>query len=106
MRSGADECSKRLLRGALIQCFLRNLGRRWELLVVKRADRFKGDPLRDARHAMIRHTEAYLAWGLRRPDVPRIPCRRVEDGGFSFLRYEPQARALVADWWNLTLEGD
>jgi len=66
--------------------------------------RFKGDPAEEARRRMIAQTSAFLTWALAQPDMPRIPTRLVSAGGFAFLRYEPAARARVAQWWSHVLD--
>jgi hypothetical protein len=54
---------------------------------------------------MIAETGAFLTWALReRPDLPRIPRRRVEEGGFTTLLRMPGARAAVGRWWDSVLE--
>lgn len=53
---------------------------------------------------MIAETSAFLSWALREGrDLPRIPRRRVSDGGFAMLLRMPGGRAAVAGWWNRTL---
>jgi hypothetical protein len=40
--------------------------------------------IEDYRRKMLAETSAFIEWGLRNPDkVPRIPRRRVGEGGFS-----------------------
>lgn len=53
---------------------------------------------------MIAETEAFLNWALWREDVPRIPRRRMDEGGFTRLMRQPGARALAGRWWRTTLE--
>jgi len=56
---------------------------------------------------MRRHTERWIA--RRRSHgaapVPRIPAKRVEDGGFERERRTPEGRAWAEEWWERTLEG-
>ena len=60
---------------------------------------------RDLRGQMISDTNKFLSWALHNPDqVPRIPRRRVDEGGFSTLLQHPGAKALVQRWWNRVFE--
>ena len=55
---------------------------------------------------MIAETGAFITWALNHPDqVPRLPRRRVEDGGFKAILSRPGARAAVAAFWKRTLGG-
>ncbi|MEX0887676.1 MAG: hypothetical protein WD009_14685 [Phycisphaeraceae bacterium] len=59
----------------------------------------------DARRHMVQETSAFLTWALRtQADVPRIPCRRIDRGGFSELLKRRGARAAVAHWWVRALD--
>jgi len=58
----------------------------------------------DPRRRMLAETEAFLNWAWWRDDVPRIPRRRVAEGGFSHLARLPGGRAMVGRWWRGTLE--
>ncbi len=54
----------------------------------------------DARERMVRETSAFLTWAIRtRADLPRIPCRRLDRGGFNGLLQRRGARAAVTHWW-------
>ncbi|MFP4143986.1 MAG: hypothetical protein ACLFV3_02480 [Phycisphaeraceae bacterium] len=54
---------------------------------------------------MIDETSTFLTWALRhRRDVPRIPTRRVDEGGFAELRLNRGARAAVTRWWQRALD--
>lgn len=54
---------------------------------------------------MIAETSAFLSWALReRANLPRIPRRRLDEGGFTALLRRPGARAAVAHWWGRILE--
>ncbi len=65
----------------------------------------KHDRPRDVRGEMIRETSAFLSWALAQgSDMPRIPHRRVSEGGFSALLRLPGARAAVAGFWERTLD--
>ncbi len=62
------------------------------------------DP-RDPREQMIAQTSAFLSWALREgSDEPRIPRRRLDQGGFTKLLRAPGARAAVAHWWSRVLD--
>lgn len=56
---------------------------------------------------MIAETSAFLTWALARQRegqaFPRIPRRRVDQGGFTSLLRQPGARAAVAHWWSRVL---
>jgi hypothetical protein len=53
---------------------------------------------------MVRYHETWLAQALRgRRAAPRIPVRRVSDGGFDALRASKQGRADAAAWWAAAL---
>jgi len=59
----------------------------------------------DPREQMISQTSAFLSWALREGrDLPRIPRRRVDEGGFTRLLRTPGARAAVAHWWGRVLD--
>jgi len=54
---------------------------------------------------MIDETGAWLTWALNNGyDLPRIPRRRVDFGGFERLLQNPGAKAAVNYWWMRTLE--
>lgn len=59
----------------------------------------------DRRELMIEQTSAWLTWALKEDiPVPRIPRRRVSEGGFSELLRLPGARAAVNHWWIKTFD--
>ena len=61
--------------------------------------------IKDLRLQMIRETEAWVNWALANSDrIPRIPRRRVDEGGFSMLLKMPGARAAIGRWWSRTLD--
>lgn len=65
----------------------------------RRSDHGRGLP-RDLRREMIRETSAFLSWALAQgADMPRIPRRRVSEGGFAGLMQVPGARAAAAAFW-------
>ena len=52
---------------------------------------------------MIAQTSAFLTWALAaNRDVPRIPTRRVDRGGFADLTAD--ARAAASRWWSQTFD--
>jgi hypothetical protein len=54
---------------------------------------------------MIDETGAWLTWALEQGiELPRIPRRSVEDGGFGSLLTRPGARAAVDRWWYMALD--
>lgn len=54
----------------------------------------------DLRTQMIRETSAFLTWALAKDrGLPRVPRRRVDEGGFGPLLQIAGARALVDRWW-------
>ncbi len=47
----------------------------------------------------------WLSEAMARPmDVPRIPTRRVSDGGFSAMLGRPGGRERAEKWWDLALD--
>lgn len=59
---------------------------------------------RDLRRQMIDETSAFLTWALSgKHDLPRIPTRLVDKGGFAALMSVPGARKLAARWWSKAL---
>lgn len=49
---------------------------------------------------MIAETSAFLTWALSSDvQLPRIPRRRVEEGGFGRFMRLPEARAAMNLWW-------
>lgn len=58
-----------------------------------------------ARQRMIREHNWWLNRALRRPDqFPRIPVRRVSEGGFARLMTRPTGRRIAFEWWKAALE--
>ncbi len=63
------------------------------------------DRVQDARRKMIDETSAFLTWALAEErNLPSIPRRRVDDGGFTEILLRPGGRALVTKWWSRILE--
>ncbi len=59
---------------------------------------------RDLQQEMIDETNRWLSWALTPGrDVPRIPTRMVDHGGFGPILKKPGARQLVARWWGRVL---
>lgn len=55
--------------------------------------------------AMRRVHSAWLTRALQRGSrPPRIPTRKVEDGGWKTLMDTPEGRAWAQDFWDETLE--
>jgi hypothetical protein len=54
---------------------------------------------------MIEHTNRFLSrmLGPGRRRIPRIPRRRVDQGGYEFVRKHAGARALAEHFWNRLL---
>lgn len=60
----------------------------------------------DERQKMIAETSAFLSWAMREDaELPRIPMRRVDEGGFGFVSGHRGAKALAERWWIRILEG-
>ncbi len=58
----------------------------------------------DARLRAIDETSAFLSWALARArNLPRIPTRRMDQGGFSDVLSRPGARAMVTRYWSRAL---
>ncbi len=58
----------------------------------------------DVRARMISHTGAFLSWGLGGDrGLPRIPRRKVSEGGFAAALREPGAREAFGRWWSAAL---
>jgi hypothetical protein len=58
----------------------------------------------DPRQRMIDETSAFLNWALAEDrGLPRIPRKRVDEGGFAELLAVPGARVLIRRWWNRVL---
>lgn len=62
------------------------------------------EPLSPGRRMVLEHAR-WLSWALRRPrQLPRIPVRKVADGGFARLMATRRGRAYAADWWEDALD--
>ncbi len=63
------------------------------------------DAPRDRRLEMIEETNRFLNWALSEgADVPRIPTRLVDRGGFGDIMRMRGARHLAARWWAKVIE--
>lgn len=53
-----------------------------------------------------RQHSSWLTRAFRRPEgsVPRIPVRRVDEGGYSTMLNRPGGRERAAMWWTLALD--
>ena len=61
--------------------------------------------VRDLRRDMIDETNRFLSWALSAErNLPRIPRRRVDDGGFRDMMRMPGVKKLVGKWWARTLD--
>lgn|GEM_PF-2022215 len=61
-------------------------------------------PSPETRHQMIAHTNRFLSRALGKGvNMPRIPRRRVDQGGFTKILKHPGARAAVAHFWHQLL---
>lgn len=59
----------------------------------------------DARRRAIAETSAFLSWALRsEQDLPRIPRRRVDRGGFTQMLKSPLAGKIITYWWAQALD--
>jgi hypothetical protein len=57
------------------------------------------------RRQMIAETNAFLNWALGDGQgLPRIPRRRVDQGGFTELMRRPLARIMATHWWRRALD--
>ncbi len=60
----------------------------------------KSGESRDYQREMIDETSRWLSWALSEGrDLPRIPTRMSDHGGFSSLMKMAGAKKLVARWW-------
>lgn len=72
--------------------------------LMSQIDRKSREP-RDLQREMIDETSRWLSWALSQGrDLPRIPTRMVDHGGFSKMLKQPGAKALVARWWKRVLD--
>ena len=61
--------------------------------------------MHDARRRAIAETNAFLSWALQSDqEMPRIPRRRVDKGGFGDMLKRPASAAIVAYWWAKALD--
>ncbi len=53
---------------------------------------------------MIAEHNAFLSWAMSEDaDIPRIPSRRADRGGFAEMLKAPGARAAIEHWWRRVL---
>ena len=67
----------------------------------------KRQPVRDLRKEMIDDASRFITWALsqsKEDQVPRIPVKLVEKGGFSKIMKMPGARAMAAKLWSRMLD--
>jgi hypothetical protein len=63
---------------------------------------FSGDDLTSKAHAFRRTHERWLSRALRsQTPMPRIPLRRVDEGGFDDLLARPRGREVASRWWRM-----
>lgn len=68
-----------------------------------RSNRY-GKPV-DAGAKAVAETSAFLSWALSKDrPLPRIPRRRVDQGGFGEMMRGPHARKIVVHWWSQAIE--
>ena len=54
---------------------------------------------------LVRYHQRWLSRMLKsRRQPPRIPVRRVTEGGFAFLAARPEGRLLAETWWEQALD--
>jgi hypothetical protein len=54
---------------------------------------------------MVMEHARWLSWALRhRPHLPRIPVRKVSEGGFARLMATHRGREFAAEWWEDALD--
>ena len=59
----------------------------------------------ETRQRMLRETETWLNWAIKqRSGVPRIPTRRVSEGGYGELVRRPLGRLMATHWWARAIE--
>ena len=57
------------------------------------------------RERMIREHAQWLTRAVRRPrGYPRIPVRKVSEGGYAGLMASPNGRSIADGWWHSALE--
>lgn len=68
-------------------------------------DFFKKHDALSRAEAIRRTHERWLtrALGTRR-ELPRIPVRRVDEGGFEAMMADPAGRLMARAWWDAALE--
>ncbi len=75
------------------------------LLLFHRSNRRFSITDRFDRQRMIAETSAFLEWALSDGQgLPRIPRRRVDEGGFTMMMRRPLGRIIAAHWWRRALE--
>ncbi|MGP1309999.1 MAG: hypothetical protein ACTS27_07375 [Phycisphaerales bacterium] len=62
--------------------------------------------IRERGEIMRRHTSVWLTWAMMQHDdsLPKIPVRRVDRGGWKFLRNNPLGRWVAWHWWERAFE--
>lgn len=68
--------------------------------MIRKADKPHGRDDEALHRKMLAETNAFLNWAMREGhNLPRIPRRRVDEGGFSELLRRPAGRQAVQRWW-------
>lgn len=66
---------------------------------------FRYRRMAETRREMIDHHSQFLTMALRGDaETPKIPRRRVDQGGYSELMKRPGARAAALAWWDSVLK--
>jgi hypothetical protein len=59
----------------------------------------------DRRQQMIAETNAWLTWAVQHDhEIPKIPTRRVDRGGFTTMFQNEGAKSAVCHWWSTTVD--
>jgi len=77
----------------------------WDAVLISINFHHRRDRPRDARREAIDDTNRFLNWALAQErGIRRIPCRRVDRGGFTGWMANRGTRALVQRFWDDVLE--
>jgi len=61
-------------------------------------------PLNPGERMILEHAR-WLSWALRKGRrMPRIPVRKVSDGGFARMMATRRGRAYASNWWGEALD--
>jgi len=85
-------------------CTSRGPGNQGSALISVNFNKRRDRP-RDARAEAIADTNRFLNWALAKErGIRRIPCRRVDEGGFRGVMRQRGTRALIRRFWDDLLE--